>query len=183
MAYSKLDMKQSDGIPHGQLSSEPNTIIVVGMGEMRTTNDRSAELVTYSLGSCVGLTVYDPVRKVGGMLHAMLPDSTLNSKRAASQPHHFVDTALPPLFHAIYAAGGLKENLVVKLAGGGEFLDEKKLFNIGLKNVTAVRTILARNNVRISAADTGGHFSRTLRLDISTGIVTLETPGKKPIQL
>jgi chemotaxis protein CheD len=177
-------MKQSEGVQgHQSPSPKPKTVIVVGMGEMVTTNNRSAELVTYSLGSCIGVTVYDPVRKVGGMLHAMLPDSKISSKAAASQPHKFVDIALPALFHSIYAAGGLKENLVVKLAGGGDFLDDKKIFSIGEKNVSAVRTLLARNNVKISASDTGGHFSRTLRLDISTGIVTLETPGKKPIPI
>ncbi len=161
----------------------PKKSLVVGMGDMLSSNDASAQLVTYSLGSCVGVTIYDPVAKVGGMLHAMLPDSTINAERATSRPNMFVDTGLPAMFHAVYALGGLKHRLIVKMAGGAEFLDEKKVFNIGQRNIEAVINMLARNGVKLEANQTGGHESRTMRLDLTTGCVTLDLPGRKAVVL
>ncbi len=161
----------------------PKKSLVVGMGDMLSSNDASAQLVTYSLGSCVGVTIYDPVAKVGGMLHAMLPDSTINAERATARPNMFVDTGLPAMFHAVYALGGLKHRLIVKMAGGAEFLDEKKIFNIGQRNIEAVRNMLARNGVKLEAHNTGGHESRTMRLDLTTGSVTLDLPGRKAVAL
>ncbi len=156
---------------------------IVGMGDMLASNDASAQLVTYSLGSCVGVTIYDPAVKVGGMLHAMLPDSTINAERAASRPHMFVDLGLPAMFHAVYALGGVKQNLIVKLAGGAEFLDEHKVFNIGRRNVDTVVNMLTRNGVRLAARAVGGHESRTMRLNLETGLVTLDLPGRRGTEL
>jgi len=157
----------------------PKKSLIVGMGDMLASNDASAQLVTYSLGSCVGVTIYDPIAKVGGMLHAMLPDSTINAERAASRPNMFVDSGLPAMFHAVYALGGLKHRIVIKMAGGAEFLDKNKVFNIGIRNVDGVVAMLARNGVTLKASETGGHESRTMRLDLTTGAVTLDMPGKK----
>lgn len=156
---------------------------IVGMGDMLACGDPSSQLITYSLGSCVGVTIYDAVAQVGGMLHAMLPDSSINAERAASRPHMFVDTGLPAMFHAVYALGGVKSRLVVKMAGGAEFLDAKKIFNIGDRNVQAVVAMLARNGVHLEATETGGHESRTMRLDLNTGGVTLDIPGRKLLNL
>lgn len=150
------------------------------MGDMLTSNDTSASLVTYSLGSCVGVAIYDPVAKVGGLLHAMLPDSTINLDRSSTRPFMFVDTGLPAMFHAVYALGGLKHRLVIKLTGGAEFLDEKKIFKIGQRNVETTIAMLERNGVTLAASETGGRASRTVRLDLSNGNFTLETPGKPP---
>ncbi len=159
----------------------PKKGLVVGVGDMLASNDANAGLVTHSLGSCVGVTVYDPVAKCGGLLHAMLPDSSLNPARAKERPFMFVDTGLPALFHAVYAVCGLKARLVVKLTGGAQFLDEKKIFNIGERNVEMVLSLLARNGVRLSANVTGGHESRTLRLDLASGHVRLDVPGRDPM--
>src|SRR5450755_3621735 len=92
--------------------------LIVGVADMLASNDAQAHLVTYSLGSCVGVVIYDSAIKVGGLLHAMLPDSNINSDRALDRPFMFVDTGLPALFHAVYALGGLKHRLTVKLIGG-----------------------------------------------------------------
>jgi chemotaxis protein CheD len=161
----------------------PRKQLVVGMGDMLTSNDAQAVLVTYSLGSCVGVTVYDPVAKIGGMLHAMLPDSTINEERATNRPYMFVDTGLPAMFHAIYALGGIKSRLVVKLTGGAEFLDEKRIFRIGHRNVETTHSLLERNGVTLAAVETGGRESRTIRLDLSNGNLTLDLPGKAPYLL
>ena len=154
--------------------------IVVQVSDARASADASAEIITYSLGSCVGVVIYDPIAKVGGMLHAMLPDSTINLERAAKRPFMFLDTGLPAMFHAVYALGGLKHRLLIKMAGGAEFLDEKKVFNIGQRNVEATKAILQRNGVSLTASETGGRESRTVRLDLSNGNFTLELPGKPP---
>ena len=161
----------------------PKKSLIVGMGGMLVSNDTSAQIVTYSLGSCVGVAIYDPVAKVGGMLHAMLPDSNMNAERAASRPSMFVDSGLPAMFHEVYALGGLKHRMVVKVAGGAEFLDKNKFFNIGRRNIEALMTMLARNGVKLEASATGGHDCRTMRLDLATGAVTLDIPGNKPMNL
>lgn len=158
---------------------QPKKALIIGMADMLSSNDASAQLVTYSLGSCVGVTVYDPERKVGGMLHAMLPDSNLNIARAKDRPYMFVDTGLPALFHAVMGLGGTRSRLIVKLAGGAQFLDEKKVFNIGERNVQATLAMLARNGMPLTGRDTGGHSSRTLRLDLATGNVTVDVPGEE----
>ena len=157
--------------------------LVVRMGDMLTSNDPQAQLITYSLGSCVGIAIYDPVVKVGGLLHAMLPDSGINRERATSRPHMFVDTGLPAMFHAVYALGGVKQRLIIKIAGGAEFLNEKSIFRIGHRNVETTINMLERNGVKIAASETGGRESRTLRLDLSNGNVTLDVPGKTPYLL
>lgn len=165
------------------VAAAPRKQLVVGMGDMLTSNDSQAVLVTYSLGSCVGVAAYDPVARVGGLLHAMLPDSIINLERATSRPYMFVDSGLPALFHAIYALGGVKSRLVVKLAGGAEFLDEKQIFRIGVRNVEATLAMLERNGVAIGARETGGRESRTVRLDLTNGNFTIDMPGKKPFAI
>lgn len=163
--------------PNRWVVAPPKKCLIVGMADMVASNDASAQLVTYSLGSCVGITVYDPEQKVGGMLHAMLPDSNINIARAKERPYMFIDTGLPALFHAVMGLGGVRSRLVVKMAGGAQFLDEKKIFNIGLRNVEAAVAMLARNGMPLAGRVTGGHDSRTLRLDLSTGEVTIDVPG------
>lgn len=166
------------GAPSRWVIAPPKKSLIVGMGDMLVSNDPSAQLATYSLGSCVGITLYDPAAKVGGMLHAMLPDSTINAERAASRPNMFVDSGLPAMFHEVYALGGLKHRIIIKMAGGAEFLNKNKVFNIGRRNIEAVMTMLARNGVKLEASATGGHESRTMRLDLMTGAVTLDIPGR-----
>jgi len=161
----------------------PKKNLIVGVGDMLVSNDVQANLVTYSLGSCVGVAIYDSAVKVGGLLHAMLPDSSINADRAAARPYMFVDTGLPALFHAVYALGAAKSRLTVKLAGGAEFLDEKKIFNIGQRNVEATLAMLLRNGVKLVANETGGHESRTIRLDLATGNLSVDMPGKKNFQI
>ena len=165
------------------VAAAPRKQLIVGMGDMLTSNDAAAQIITYSLGSCVGVAIYDPVAKVGGLLHAMLPDSIINLDRAAKRPFMFVDTGLPALFHGVYALGGLKHRLIIKLAGGAEFLDEKKVFNIGQRNVDATKAMLQRNGVSLAASETGGRESRTVKLDLSNGNLILDLPGKTPYLL
>lgn len=136
----------------------------------------SGQLITYALGSCLGITVYDPVAKVGGMLHVMLPESNVNPAKASENPAMFVDTGVPKLFHSVYKAGAVKERLVVKVAGGASMNDGTKedSFQIGKRNFLTLRKLLWKNNVMIKACDVGEKLSRTMILDIETGEVTLK---------
>jgi chemotaxis protein CheD len=155
----------------------PRKTLVVGVADMAVSNDSSAEIVTYSLGSCLGVTIYDPVRKIGGLLHLMLPDSRIDAAKAASAPFMFVDTGVPRLFHAAYHLGADRSRLVVKVAGGAQLLDAQGIFNIGTRNFDALEKLLAQNGFLPHAADVGGLSSRTLRLDLTTGLVTIKSPG------
>ena len=155
----------------------PRKTLVVGVADMVVSNDPAAELVTYSLGSCLGITVYDPVKKVGGLLHVMLPDSKIDPIKAVQAPFMFVDTGVPRLFQAVYNLGGERSRVVAKVAGGAQLLDEQGVFNIGERNHRALTGLLARNGYAIQARDVGGVASRTLRMDMTTGKVAIKSPG------
>ena len=155
----------------------PRKALVVGVADMVVSNDPSAELVTYSLGSCLGIAIYDPVKKVGGLLHIMLPESRIDSAKAASAPFMFVDTGVPRLFHSVYNLGAERQRLVVKVAGGAQLLDEKGIFNIGERNFRSLTALMAQNGLAIHAQDVGGMISRTMRLDLTNGAVTIKPPG------
>jgi chemotaxis protein CheD len=155
----------------------PRKTLVVGVADMVASNDPGAELVTYSLGSCLGITIYDPVRKVGGLLHAMLPDSRIDSAKAVGSPFMFMDTGVPRLFQEVCSLGAERHRLVIKVAGGAQFLDPQKVFNIGERNIRMFREMLARNGYTARARDVGGLASRTLRMDIGSGQVSIKSPG------
>jgi chemotaxis protein CheD len=161
----------------------PRKTLVVGVADLVVSNDSSAEIVTYSLGSCLGITVYVAVKKIGGLLHLMLPDSTIDAAKALSTPYMFVDTGVPRLFHAVYNLGADRSRLVVKVAGGAQLLDQQGIFNIGIRNFDALGKLLAQNGLKAHASDVGGLASRTVRLDLTTGQVTVKTPGANPYQL
>lgn len=171
-------------LPTGKwVIAPPRKTFVVGVADMAVSNDSSAEIVTYSLGSCLGITIYDPVKKIGGLLHIMLPDSKIDAAKAASIPAMFVDTGVPRLFHATYNLGADRGRLVVKVAGGAQLLDQQGIFNIGARNFDALGKLLAQNGLRTHATDVGGLSSRTVRLDLTTGQVTIKTPGATPYPL
>ena len=157
--------------------------IVVGVADMVASNDPAAELVTYSLGSCLGVTVYDPVKKAGGLLHLMLPDSTINPQRASTEPYMFVDTGVPLLFKAVYNLGGDRFRVITKVAGGAQFFDPNRSFNIGERNCVAFRALLAQKGYSIHAEAVGGVCSRTLRFNLSNGNVTISSPGLEACRL
>ena len=152
--------------------------IVVGISDLKVSNNQDDVLVTYALGSCVGVVVYDPVAKVGGMLHYMLPDSTLDPEKAVDKPAMFADTGIPLLFKSCYKLGAEKKRMIVKVAGGASILDDTNYFRIGQKNVMALRKIFWKNNVLIECEDTGKSCNRTVRLHIGNGQVVVKSSGE-----
>jgi len=151
--------------------------IVVGISDLKCSSAHDDVIVTYALGSCVAVTVYDPVARVGGMLHFMLPDSSLDRKKAEEVPAMFADTGIPLLFKSCYLLGAEKRRMKVKIIGGASILDNDNYFRIGQKNITAVRRILWKNNVLIDSEDTGDMCNRTVRLRMADGRCFVKTSG------
>ena len=151
----------------------------VGVADMKVCSQPGDVLITHALGSCLGITIYDPVAKVGGMLHVMLPLSTIDSKKAAENPFMFIDTGVPRLFLESYKAGAQKQRLIVRVAGGATAKAnlEEDYFQIGKRNMIMLRKLLWKNGVLLKAVDVGGNHSRTMLLDVESGVVTLRMNG------
>lgn len=150
-------------------------LLVVGISDFKISNNPEDILITYSLGSCIGMTVYDPITKVGGMIHYMLPLSKIAPDKALARPAMFADTGVPELLKQFLALGGCKNRLIVKAAGGSQLMDQNKIFNIGERNFLILRKLLWKNNIMIKASDVGGVISRTLRFELGTGHVTVKS--------
>lgn len=140
-------------------------------------------VVTHALGSCLGLMVYDPVIKRGGMLHAMLPMSKINPGKATANPYMFVDTGVVRLFQELYGLGAKKSRLVVKAAGCASPIGKDEMFKIGKRNYTVLKKLLWKNNVLLDAEDVGGTMSRTVHFHISTGKIMIKSGRKKEYEL
>jgi chemotaxis protein CheD len=147
----------------------------IGISEMRVSNQFDDVLITYSLGSCIGVTIYDPVEHIGGMIHCMLPTSKVDAQKARSFPCMFVDTGVPLLFNEAYKLGAKKERIIIRVAGCSQILDDKGLFNIGERNYITLRKLLWKNSLLINSEDVGGNDSRTLYLEIDTGKVIVKS--------
>ena len=161
-----------------------NKSVVVGIADCRVTDDPQSELVTYALGSCVAVMIHDPHVRVGGLLHFMLPESGIDREKAQNRPFMFADTGIPLLFHSAYAKGAEKRRLLVAIAGGAQMMDERGVFNIGKRNCLAVRKILWKAGVMVQSENLGGTDSRTVRLDVATGEVSLSEGGAKmPVRM
>jgi chemotaxis protein CheD len=151
----------------------------IGISEMKISNQSEDVLVTYSLGSCIGVTIYDPASRVGGMIHCMLPNSKIDLQKAMIFPCMFVDTGVPLLFSEAYRLGAQKDRIIVKVVGCSQVLDDKCLFSIGKRNYMILRKLLWKNSVLINAEDVGGNDSRTLYLDVTSGRVTVKSRDRK----
>lgn len=136
-------------------------------------------LITHALGSCLGLMIYDPATKVGGLLHAMLPLSKINPEKAQINPFMFVDLGVPRLFQAAYELGAEKARLVVKAAGCGSPMGAVDTFKIGPRNYAMLKKLLWKNNILIESDAVGGPAGRTVHFDLSTGRVIIKTAGKE----
>jgi chemotaxis protein CheD len=157
-------------------------LVTVAIGGLEVSDDRSTLLVTHGLGSCIAVVAWDPGCRVGGMLHFQLPMASLAPERAQSSPGTFADSGIPLLFEKMYMLGAKKRDIVVKVAGGGSFHGEGDTFDIGRRNYTMMRKIFWKNQVLIAAEDIGGNRSRTARLYVDTGQVTIQS-GSEVVSL
>lgn len=156
---------------------------VIGIAELYASANAGEMLVTYALGSCLGITMHDPAARVGGLLHAMLPSSTLNLQRAATAPGTFVDAGIVALLEACLHLGARRSRLIVTVAGGAAYGDDEQTdtFQIGRRNLLELRRLLPRHGLPLHASDVGGRFSRNVSLAIDTGEVRVSRHVKTPL--
>lgn len=150
-------------------------LIKVGMADYKTGRNPSS-LISYGLGSCVGIALYDSLNKIGGLAHIMLPDST--QARSAENPAKFANTALPIMLDEMLRMGASKGRIVAKIAGGAQmftFANATDVMRVGERNSEAVRMLLKKMDIRIIADDTGGNYGRTVELRLDTGIYRVRT--------
>jgi len=156
---------------------------IIGVADMAVSDSPGELLITYSLGSCIAVLVFDPLASVGGMLHYMLPESSLDPEKAKKNPCMFADTGITQLFKNSYVKGARKEHMVVKTVGGAQILDPKGVFNIGKRNYLAMRKIFWKNNVAIAAEHVGGEINRTVRLEMDSGRVIVKVGAGAEIEI
>lgn len=149
--------------------------IIVGVSDAKASADAADVLATYSLGSCIGVALFDPASRVAGLLHFQLPSSAGDPQRALEKPLMYADTGMAWLLDAMRRLGADKRRMRVALAGGAKMLNDEGVFDIGRRNHTAIRKVLFQQGMLIGAEDVGGTAPRTLFLRVCDG--TLQIKG------
>ncbi|MBL8994908.1 MAG: chemotaxis protein CheD [Spirochaetia bacterium] len=155
-----------------------NTLIA-GIGEVAVTREEGVFIKTLALGTCVAVVFWDPVTHLSGLVHVALPESSISPEKARELPGYFADTGIHQL-HRIFVQNGYLESsktLQVRIAGGAQIMDKNETFNIGKRNVLAVKKILWSLGLGPIAEEVGGDRSRTVVLERDTGRMTISTPG------
>ncbi|MFA9399395.1 MAG: chemotaxis protein CheD [Clostridiaceae bacterium] len=156
-------------------------IKVIGIGEYEVSHNEEDIIKTYALGSCVAVVIYSPMLKKLGMVHIALPDSRINkNENNTSKIGYFADTALPKLFNEI--CGGYsfnKKYYKVSLFGGALSRRKDDIFNVGLKNIVKIESILNENGIEFDSSNTGGYYSRTVEVDVRTGTIIIDRQQMK----
>ena len=153
-------------------------LIKVGMADYKVGR-APATLISYGLGSCIGISLYDPQTKIGGLLHIMLPDSS--KSRSSENRAKFADTGIADMLQELQKMGAVKSRLVAKLAGGAQmfaFANASDIMRVGVRNIEASKAILKSLSIPIIGEDTGKNYGRTVQIDLSTGIYTVKTIDK-----
>ncbi len=153
-------------------------VIVVGMGELQVTDCPSAVLTCLGLGSCVAVCAYEPVHKVGGMAHVVLPYHNGKQEMLSAK---YADTAVPLLIQEMRKFGILASRLIVKIAGGAQMsaaLGVNNIFKTGERNVAASKEAISKEGITLVAAETGGHYGRTVKMFIDTGKIVISSAGR-----
>lgn len=154
--------------------------VVIGIGGIAVRRAQQGHIVTHALGSCLGITLYDPRNHVGAMIHAQLPLSQLNPDRAKSMPALFVDLGIPLLYRSAIEAGADKRLLRLTVAGGANVTGvANDVFNIASRNLTVMRKLFWQQGVLIGGEDTGGSQPRTMTLRLDTGETVIESQGRR----
>lgn len=151
--------------------------LVVGIADMKMAQ-RGGELITYALGSCIGICLYDPTVQLAALIHILLP---LNLEAGRKNPMKYADTGIRETLRQMEERGGLRPRITAKIAGGAKMFEVSgggSLGNIGQRNIESVHLILKRENIRLLAEDTGGTVARTLSFDPATGQGHIRSYGK-----
>lgn len=154
-------------------------MIRVGMADLNICSSPDA-ITTLGLGSCVGIVLYDPILKIAGLAHIMLPDST--QIRSNENVAKFADTGIETLLNKLLQKGAQKSRITAKIAGGAQmfaFSTENAMLSIGMKNVMATKRKLGELGIRIIAEDTGDSYGRTIEFYPETGQLLIKAVGKE----
>jgi chemotaxis protein CheD len=144
-------------------------LLTVGISDCIVSRDPDACIATHALGSCIALAIHDPLAKVSGLLHFMLPDSNIDRDKGRTRPFMYADTGIPMLFLNSYDLGALKQRLIVTAIGGAQVIDCNDTFNVGKRNYLALRKILWKSAVMIHHEEIGGTLPRNVRMEVSSG--------------
>ncbi|MCI8680065.1 MAG: chemotaxis protein CheD [Oscillospiraceae bacterium] len=156
-----------------------NDKITVGIADMKIAQG-SGILITYALGSCIGLCFHDPRLKLGALLHIMLP---LNMETGRKNPMKYADTGIRETLRQLEAKGASKSRMTVKIAGGAKMFEVNggNLGNIGQRNIESVHLILRKEGIRLMAEDVGGTVARTLLFDVVSGQGCIRSYGRQDV--
>ena len=151
--------------------------LVVGIADMKMAS-REGMLITYALGSCVGICLYDPVLHLAALVHVMLP---LNMETGRKSPLKYADSGIRETLRQMEARGAKRSRITAKIAGGARMFDvpgSGSLGNIGQRNIESVHMTLKREGVKLLKEDVGGSVARTLIFDAATGQACVRSYGK-----
>ncbi len=151
----------------------------IGISELRVSKNSDETLRTFSLGSCLGVTIYDPTTGVGGMIHCFLPLSKTNVEKSRITPAMFVDTGIPLLFKRAYNLGAKREKLIIKAAGCSDLIDKNEVFMVGQRNYAVLKKLLWKNKLFLSSESVGGSIPRTMVLVLNTGQTFIRSRGEE----
>ena len=155
------------------------SMTAVNSSEMKISSNPVETLVAFSIGSGIGMTIHDSVGGLGGVLNFILPDSTkANGTSPSKAPFMFADTGISAFLKALFEHGAKVENLKVVIAGGAHIMDQTGVFNIGQKNLDALKTNLGGHDIKIHHEAIGGSKSRTISLEIGSGKSIIKTFGE-----
>lgn len=159
---------------------------IVGVGGLAVSKNPAESIKTFALGSCVAVIMLHPPTRSVGMVHVALPDSAVARGSANDRPGYFADTGIPVLLKEMAKIGANSpgnKGMVVKLAGGAKVLDPNNIFNVGKRNILAIKKILWSLGMGAVAEDLGANFSRTVSVEVKTGRITISSPGKQDWQI
>lgn len=150
--------------------------ITVGIADMKIAKG-SGILITYALGSCIGLCFHDPMTHVGALLHVMLP---LNMETGRKNPLKYADTGIRETLKQMEAQGANRSRITAKIAGGAKMFEENggSLGSIGQRNIESVRMVLRKEGIRLLKEDVGGSVARTLLFDVNSGLGCVRSYGR-----
>lgn len=154
-----------------------NDKLIVGIADMKMAREEGI-LITYALGSCVGICLYDPLIRLAALVHVMLP---LNMETNRKSPMKYADTGIRETLRKMEEQGGLRSRIVAKMAGGAKMFEVPgggSLGNIGQRNIESAHLVLRREGIRLLREDVGGSTARTLLFDVTSGQACVRSYGR-----
>ena len=154
-------------------------IYTIGVADLKISGDVTDLLITYALGSCLGIAVYDIRKKRAALLHCMLPDSSIDKEKSEENPFLYVDTGMKVMLDDFYRNGSRKHDLVIRVAGGSssKVNEDQDFFQIGRRNFVSLRKYLWDEGLLLKSYDVGGYSSRTVTLEVENGKMIIKSHG------